>query len=232
MLPAVDTTRMHWIRHGEVASSWRPRIYGRLDVPLSERGRDQARAVAGRLEDLRLDAVVSSGLARAEYGAARLRDGRDLTRRDLPALREIDRGRWAGLTFDELERIAPGSYGAWLGSRGALAPPGGESLDDLLARVLPAARALAEDHAGGELAVVAHSWVIRVLAAHALGLDAGGALRLELGHAGHAILDWPATGPNSPRGEPRDGGVAPVLVGWGLDAPPTNRTPWYRGRRR
>ena len=97
------TCRFYLVRHGAVAAPWDGRIYGDLDVPLSALGREEARLAAERLSDLPLDAVLSSGLERAEYGASLMRAARDSERRDEPALREIHRGAWKGLDRAELD---------------------------------------------------------------------------------------------------------------------------------
>ncbi|NOT31084.1 MAG: bifunctional RNase H/acid phosphatase, partial [Planctomycetes bacterium] len=57
-------TRLYLVRHGEVDAAWHGRIYGALDVPLSERGRSEAARAARTLAEVELAAVVSSGLAR------------------------------------------------------------------------------------------------------------------------------------------------------------------------
>src|SRR5262245_18495396 len=105
---APGATRVYLVRHGEIDAAWHGRIDGSLDVPLSERGRHEGARVARTLAEVALAAVVSSGLARTEQLAAELRAPRGLARIDDPALAEIDRGQWAGLSLVELEARAPG----------------------------------------------------------------------------------------------------------------------------
>lgn len=234
-------TRMYLVRHGTVAEHWHGRIYGDLDVPLSEAGEAEALAVAALLREQPLAKVVSSGLARAHFGAQAI--GRDrhtpLEVHVDPRWAEISRGSWAGLTFAELEAREPGAWDRWAADPAGVRPPGGENLEDLLARVLPAAWELARAGAGQEVAVVAHGWVLRTLMAAALGLDLAACSTLVLPPASLCALDWPlessaGRGPNGAAvGEPDGGGVAPHrsppplrarLVGLCLDAvPPLNR---------
>jgi broad specificity phosphatase PhoE len=211
-------TRFHLVRHGRVAPEWHDRIYGDLDVPLSDVGEAELRSVADALADAPLDAVLSSGLARAEFGAALLRAPRGLPRRDEPELREISRGAWRGLTFDELEERSPGAMAAWRRDPRSR-PPDGESLHDLAARVLPCLTRLAAELAGAEVAVVTHSWVARVLVAEALGLGPGGAHRLDLPTGRMATLDWPS----------ERGAVRPTLTGFASEHPPPRGVRWHRG---
>jgi broad specificity phosphatase PhoE len=184
------------VRHGEVALDWQGRIYGDLDVPLSPRGEQEARAAAERLASQRLAAVISSGLARAEYGAALLRAGRGLPRRDEPALREIARGAWRGLRPEE---VPDAGFAAWLCAADVRRPPEGESLGDLAARVFPCLERLGEEHAGARLAVVTHHWVLRIALARARGLPLADAPRLEFATGAIAVVDWlPGSGPAEP----------------------------------
>jgi len=190
-----ETTRLYVVRHGEVEAHWQDRIYGRLDVPLSERGLAQCELIAAALAPVALDAVVSSGLQRAEAAAARVRAARPaLARRDEPALLELDRGPWAGRSKSELRGSDPEGLARWERSRGVLGPPGSESLAELAARVVPACAALAAEFAGGAVCVVAHLWVTRAAVCAALGLPLERAAQVALPPGGFAVLDWPCAG--------------------------------------
>lgn len=214
-------TRLFLVRHGEVAHEWHERVYGDHDVPLSPRGEDEARVAARLLEGEDFAAVVSSGLTRAEYGAAVLRRGRDLQRRDEPELREVARGEWVGLRFDQVPRHA---WEEWSRHPGSHRPPGGESLSDLACRVLPRLDALAREFAGERVAAVVHCWVIRVAVCEALGIPLDRAPRLAVGTGGISVLDWTAGDEDAPAR-----GRAVVLAGFGVDRPPPRSSGWYRG---
>jgi broad specificity phosphatase PhoE len=207
--PGPEVARLFVLRHGAVDDAWHGRIYGSLDVPLSAEGRDQARRAARRLRDVPLAAVVSSNLQRARFGADRLREGRALPEREDPELRELERGEWAGLLIDELRATRPGAWEAWTAAPAMVRPPGGESLEDLAARVLPRFAHWASAHAGSAIAVVAHGWVLRVLTCHALGLGLAHAPRLDVRTGDIAAFDWPLD-PSTP----------PQLIGWALDRIP------------
>jgi len=172
--------RLYLLRHGAVDPAWNGRIYGALDVPLSERGRDEARRAAERLAGAALGAVVSSGLTRTEFGAAELRAGRGLPRCDDRELRELERGDWAGLGLDELEAREPGAFARWAAAPQHLRPPGGESLGDLSARVWPRVLHWRRENSGADLALVVHGWVVRVILCRVLGLALERATRLDV----------------------------------------------------
>jgi len=172
--------RLFLLRHGEVDAAWHGRIYGALDVPLSAGGKEEARRAARRLAGLELGAVVSSGLARTEFGAELLREPRGLPALVDPELRELERGAWAGLTLAELEAQAPGAFAAWARQPAATRSPGGESLTDLAQRVLPRVRHWCRAHAGRDVALVVHGWVVRVVLCEALGLALDLSTRLDV----------------------------------------------------
>lgn len=198
-------------RHGEVRADWRRRIYGRLNVPLSEGGVEEMRQLGLRYRDWTFERVVSSGLARAECGAAFLREGRRLERIDDSELREIDRGVWAGKTYEEIDAVEPGAFARWTAAPQHLRPAGGESLAMMRTRVVRALdRHLTETW--GDLAIVAHSWVLRTTLCHVAGipLDRAPSLMLATGRAIEIEL---------PGGKPLSASRrrSPQIVGWCRD---------------
>lgn len=208
-------TELRLIRHGEVAREWQGRIYGDLDVPLSPRGQAQSRAVAESLSGLDLGAVVSSGLERAAYAARILAAPRGLAVETDPRLKEIYRGEWAGLTFEEASLRHPEAFRAWRHSGGATVAPGGESLAEVSSRVLASLDELAAElwsTPSRSGVIVAHKWVLAVAAAAALELplEACGELKLEYSTVVH--LRWPAKGPVGRAVGGLDGGAVPELV--------------------
>lgn len=180
ILRLVSATQIYLVRHGEVDEAWRHRVYGALDVPLSASGRREAERAARSLSAVDLGAVISSGLSRAEHGAARLRATRGLPRIEDRDLRELERGAWAGLLVRELEQRDPQAWQAWFRSPSRVRPPGGENLEDLLRRALPRIEHWAQAHAGQTIAIVTHGWVVRVLVCHALGASLDLAPRLDV----------------------------------------------------
>ena len=191
-------TRVLLARHGEVDARHRGTIYGRLDVELSDAGLRQSRAMADSLSGIHLDAVISSGLRRAEAAAAFFRGPRGLPRADDVRLLEMDRGAWAGVALSEMRERDPESYRLWVRRKGAVAGPGGESPADVAARVVPAIGALAAAHAGGRILIVAHMWVVRAAVCHALEIPMDRSPAIALQPGGLVALDWPA-GPATER---------------------------------
>lgn len=229
-----ELSRIYWVRHGEVESAWRGKLYGALDVPLSAAGRDQAVASAAVLRGVHLDQLWSSTLGRARFGAEAIAAAREpgtapLEVRTDPALVELDRGDWAGLSFEELDRREPGAFAAWRAAPEESRPPGGESLFDLAERVLASVDRLAHDLDGGAAAVVAHGWVIRVILSTACGLPLRHCTRLKVVPAAISAVDWPTHARSDVEvRNPRRRHPGPYLAGVDLqDAGPEGRR-WYQ----
>jgi 2,3-bisphosphoglycerate-dependent phosphoglycerate mutase len=163
-------TTIYLARHGETDWNRELRWQGHSDPPLNERGRRQARALADALDGLNLAAVYSSDLRRASETAEIVGNRIELPVRLDPALREIDVGSWEGLTRAEIEARFPEAVGAWE-QRGAHGWEGGESHDQMAARVFEAVRAIAAGHGGEGILLVTHGGPIRALKALAAGVD-------------------------------------------------------------
>jgi broad specificity phosphatase PhoE len=163
-------TKIHLARHGETDWNRELRWQGHSDPPLSDRGREQARALAEALAQTSFAAVYSSDLSRATETAEIVASKLNLPVRVDPALREIDVGSWEGRTLAELEDRFPEAVRRWE-ERGEHGWEGGESHEEMAARVRGAIRSIAARHAGDDVLVVSHGGPIRALKALAAGLD-------------------------------------------------------------
>ena len=219
-----EHTRIYLVRHGQVAPRWQGRIYGDMDVELSTFGEAQAQEAARRLRGIELDAVVSSGLQRAAFGARAIAAGRTVEPEVDAGIREMNRGAWRGLTFRELEEQSPGAWAEWFAAPRDRRAPEGESLGELAERVLATLDRWAARHAGGAVALVSHSWPIRVSSATALGLELEASVGLELSTGEIVVVDWPVEGRPT---ETRGGGVEPRLSSFSMDEPPI-RSGWFQ----
>lgn len=181
------------VRHGEVEAHWRGRLYGCLDVRLSDTGRDEARRAAQFLKPEPLNAIISSGLARTRYGASWIAQARPFEETHDARLREIDRGDWVGLTFAELNAQVPGGMDAWRADAWNMRPSGGENMTDVAERVCEVLDELATKHDGQRVCVVAHSHVIRAALSRALDRDL--VMELDLPTGSVVSVDWAVGAP-------------------------------------
>jgi broad specificity phosphatase PhoE len=185
------------LRHGETEWSRAGKHTGRTDVPLTARGEAAAAALAPALAGRDIVAAFSSPAQRA----ARTAELAGLTNvKQDPDLWEWDYGGYEGLTTPQIQEQRPGWY-LWRDGviPGDAAHPGetvqqvGERADRVLARVTPLL-------SGGDVALVAHGHMLRVLTARYLCLEpsAGKLFRLDTGtistlgpeHDEPVILCW------------------------------------------
>jgi broad specificity phosphatase PhoE len=168
------------IRHGETEWSRLGRHTGLTDVPLTDAGRAAAIRLAPALAARRIVATLSSPASRA-VDTAKLAGLADPVLD--PSLHEWDYGGYEGLTSDEIGRQTMGWYLWRDGVIPGDADHPGETAHEVGARadaVLSRAEALLD---GGDIALVGHGHLLRVLAARWLGLEpvAGRFFRLDTG---------------------------------------------------
>jgi broad specificity phosphatase PhoE len=164
--------RLLILRHGETAQNRAGIWQGHLDVPLTDHGREQARAAGGAIAAYAPVRVVSSDLdraaetARAVAGACGLDVERD------PRWREFDVGQWTGLSTAEVIARHPEERRRALRGEEQRRGIDGEGPAQVRERVRPALDALVAGLPEGECAViVSHGGTIRIIAGLLLGLD-------------------------------------------------------------
>lgn len=174
--------RIWLVRHGETEWARLGRHTGRTDVPLTDRGRQQAQALGRRLAGHRFALILTSPLSRAAETATIVGHG-DVAVTDID-LMEWDYGAHEGRTTAEIRSETPG----WTIWRGPW--PNGETVDQVGARADRVIVRLREDGADGDVLVFAHGHLLRVLAARWVGLLPTSGKLFELGTATLSILGW------------------------------------------
>jgi broad specificity phosphatase PhoE len=183
--------RLILARHGETASNRDGLGLGLQDVPLTEKGRHQAEALAEALAGVKIDAVYSSPLRRALDTAAAIASRHGLEVVVDEGLTEMDVGDLDGLTFEEMRARHPEFLSRWLGAEAAtLRMPGGcESLQEVQERAREAVRRIAERHARQTVAAVTHNFTIHALLCDALNMPICDFRRLRHDLAAISTLD-------------------------------------------
>jgi probable phosphoglycerate mutase len=164
-------TKIILVRHGHVEGISPERFRGRADLALTPEGRRQAEATARCIRASWTPAALyASPLSRCRRTAEAIGRPFGLTPTALPGLTDIDYGEWQGLTPDEVGRKWPELLDTWYRAPHWAAIPGGESLQDVLARTVAALRDVIGRHPTETVVVVAHDSVNRVILLHALDL--------------------------------------------------------------
>ena len=185
------TTRILLIRHGATVLSAEDRFAGVTDVELSDEGRRQAAMLGERLADQQVDAFYASPMKRTRDTARLVSGPRKVEATTCDGLREINHGRWEGLTRKEVELKFGDEYEHWDQDPFTFAPLGGESGLSVMARALPVLRDLVVRHPNQTVAVVSHKATVRLLLCSLLGIDARGYRdRLDQAPACLNILDF------------------------------------------
>ena len=160
-------------RHGETDDNAPPaRVQGWRDVPLNDRGREQARRLAATAAAHAPRVIWTSQLSRARETAEIVAAELGLDVHVDERLAESDRGAWEGRSIDDIRRSEPERWAAWRRAGADFRFPDGESLAEHAERVSAALDRIA----AGELPalVVCHGGTIRCAFArrHERGLDA------------------------------------------------------------
>jgi 2,3-bisphosphoglycerate-dependent phosphoglycerate mutase len=187
------------LRHGQSQWNLENRFTGWVDVPLSPRGEEEARKAGDALRGRKIDTVFTSVLKRAidttdiALDVAGIRDlpterDKALNERMYGDLQGLDKAEAAKKWGDEQIRLWRRSYD--------VKPPGGESLADTAARVLPywESRILPELKAGKNVLIGAHGNSLRSLVMHLDGLTKDEVLKLEIPTGAPLLYELDADG--------------------------------------
>jgi broad specificity phosphatase PhoE len=172
--------KVYLARHGETAWSLSGQHTGRTDLPLTERGEGNARALGRRLRGLAFAKVLTSPLQRARR-TCELAGFGEVAEID-PDLVEWDYGRYEGRRTTEIHAERPG----WLLFRDGC--PGGEMPEQVGARadrVIACLRAIR-----GDVLVFSSGHFLRVLAARWLGRETASGQYFVLGTASLSTLGY------------------------------------------
>jgi alpha-ribazole phosphatase len=187
-------TRWWWVRHAPVTVN-DGRCYGQTDFPCDT---SDTAAFAALARLLPRDAVwVTSTLLRTHLTAAAIvragLPGPDpIPGPDVlvePELAEQNFGVWQGVRYEDLPHKQGEAYHRFWLAPAHIAPPGGESYDDLAARVTPAIRRLTREHAGRDIIAVTHGGTIRAALGEALDLTPEASLAVNVDNLSLTRLD-------------------------------------------
>ena len=178
---APGQTLLYTLRHGLTELNRSKRTGGRLDAPLIEVGRRQARDARATFEGTPVDVVISSSLRRAvetaEIVTGRTRD--QMLVDDLAIERSF--GEMEGLTQDEIREKFPSViYVPIEHVRYSLNPPGGESFEMLRARARTFLTRTLAAHGGKRVLVSSHQNFMQQLHGELRGIDPYASLRYDI----------------------------------------------------
>ncbi len=173
-------TKFILIRHGQSMGNLHRRFLGHTDLPLTDKGRAQAAAVAEYLKDEQIDAIYSSDLMRAYQTAEPVAASHGLTITTDTDLREIFAGEWEDDTFVHIHEVWGREFTIFRSDIGHSCPPNGESALAVGERVYACLTRIAAAHPDQTVLIATHATAIGMFTATALGLDAAKAKHISL----------------------------------------------------
>jgi phosphoserine phosphatase len=184
-------TTIYLARHAATPANQQQIMQGQgVDMALSDLGREQARRLGRFLSNRPIEAVYSSPLRRAVETAHAVAEHHELEISTALELREVDVGRWEGRDRDWIVAHDAAAYESFLAAPHAAGYPDGEKYSDVLQRARPVIFRIAERHAGGSVAVIAHSVVNRTLLADIIGISDSLVPSLRQNNACLNVLRW------------------------------------------
>jgi broad specificity phosphatase PhoE len=189
-IPALmePTTRLLLIRHAEVDDAYHRVFGGRIDMPLSPLGRQQAVVLAEYLtRKFKIDALYTSPMKRVQLTLEPLLARLPLQSVVLEDLREVDFGSWTGLSWDQIaDRFGVTAFD-WLEhlERGTM--PDAEPEEIFRRRVSSSLQRVLEEQPGRSVLIACHGGVIRMALSVLLNLPLHKMTHLEVEYAS---LTW------------------------------------------
>jgi alpha-ribazole phosphatase len=162
---------------------------GHLDPSLGAQGREQLSTIIHTLSHIAPRAIWSSDLRRARETAEPIAKHFGLDSEASSGFREMNFGKWEGLTWKEVELHYPEDARAWAELFPHHRPPGGESFLELQARVVDQVEQLATRAEPGCTLVVTHAGFIRAAVGWVLGVPDGRISRIGQNHGALTILE-------------------------------------------
>ncbi len=164
-------TTIFLIRHGETRWNSEGIFRGQSDIPLNERGLQQARATGEYLQAIDFDAIFCSPLSRARQTAVALCRDKMIQPQPVDAFIDISFGPWEGQAYSKLEALYPEAIKIWREEPENHQLEGAETLDEAKSRAFDKLVRLARENIDKTIAIVTHRVILKLLLLAAVGLS-------------------------------------------------------------
>lgn len=172
-------TEIILVRHGETLWNKESRFQGSADIELSPEGVKQAKRLAERFADFKLDMIYASDLQRAAKTADIVAKQHRININTEARLREANFGVWEGLTFNEIKKQDGEKLDTWLEDPVTVHPPEGETFEEVQKRAKEGLNEIKNEHEDEQILVVAHGGTIRALLVDLLGMSLSNFWRIQ-----------------------------------------------------
>ncbi len=164
-------TKIYVIRHAEAEGNLYRRVHGVYDSLITENGFRQVSSLEKRFENIPVDAVYSSDLARTKQTAAAIYAPKGLPLYTTKLLREENMGVWEDVPWGEIEYLSPELLYEFNHNSLNWHVDGCERFEEAGKRMLAAVGMIAEKHEGGSAAIVTHGSALRALLYEIAGIS-------------------------------------------------------------
>ena len=202
--------RLILVRHGQTDWNQQRRVQGLSNLGLNGTGKMQAEALAQALKNVRVDAIYTSPLRRAQETASAIGRFHDIEVVTLDGLKELDVGEVDGMNYEEMKLHHSEFFTKWMADFTSVRLPGGGTVTELRDQCCAAIQDIVkkqqprvEENCGGEekvVVAVTHFFPILCIVCNTLGLelsycrrlrlDVASTCTLEFNTAGAALISW------------------------------------------
>ena len=160
------------VRHGETMANKTQLVLGTSDVPLTELGRDQAKAAAQKISLIEPSPTIlfSSPYQRAKETAGYISNVIGLNPIFIDGLKEMNSGEMEGIKASEMDDKYPEYMKNWRRDRSTARPPGGETLEEVHSRAWKSILDIFNEYGESLVVVVAHLFPIQGILCNVLGI--------------------------------------------------------------
>jgi alpha-ribazole phosphatase len=183
-------TRLCLVRHGQTDWNLEGRYMGQSDIPLNEKGRDQAQVLSEKLRNYPFACIYTSDLRRARETAEIIAASLRLKVFSDSRLREINQGEWEGQLVDTIKDRYADLWQQRISDPASIRPPGGETVAEVAKRVQVVLNEIANSRPGDSVLVVSHGLALATIICKVRGIPTGQAYRHIPENTEPVWVDW------------------------------------------
>ncbi len=186
----IGDSRIILVRHGETNWNKEGRFQGQIDIPLNEKGKEQASKASKYLEEIEFTKAFSSSMKRPYETAKIILNKNNIQIAKIESLVEISHGLWEGKLEEEIKRTWPEMLDNWHEKPESVTMPEGESIKQVSDRSISAWNLICKSQKENDTTLlVAHDAVNKTLICHILGLSYSDIWKIKQGNGGITVID-------------------------------------------
>ena len=186
----IGDSRIILIRHGETNWNKEGRFQGQIDIPLNEKGKEQASKASQYLKEIEFTKAFSSSMKRPYETAKIILKNNNIQIEKIESLVEISHGLWEGKLEEEIKQKWPEMLKNWHEKPESVTMPEGESIKQVSDRAISAWNHIRNSQQENDTTLlVAHDAVNKTLLCHILGLSYSDIWMIKQGNGGITVID-------------------------------------------